>query len=974
MVRRLMVSAALVIGLLLVAAAGLIAFRIALAEAVLSSQLASLGVPAARLNVASLDLHRMVVTDIALGDGGELRVDAVTLNYNPDALLAGRLEEAAIDGLRLRLDFSGRGPALGSLQPLLQGGEGSGGAGMMPAVVILSRGRIEAVAPAGDMATAVSGRWRPMAGTVTLTLSDFALPHVALETSRLDVEATPERITATAKAHGDRDALDLDLRATVESWRRDPTLALALEGSLLPAAWTIPPLPPVGEGRMALSLQIDGRLPPVQQAPLDATALNWLFGANLRGRLRASMRDIAYRDRAQGISGTLDLAVTVADGDLDIEIADEGRIRIARIDPALLDAIGVPAVAPGLRDAGARVAFPVGDAPLRMRLRPTAEGADLAVSGTADAAMGETALEVRADGALTLDKGFAVRRVSFSRADMRLRELTVGGHRLEQLHLTGTMDGPPGDLEGMGNLTADLAASRIETLAVGAATLDLAGDFHWVDHRLDIRQRGDGSASVASLGLGKVARVAKPFALRLTDGALTLDVMPGGLALSHALTVRPEPMNIDLPRPDAAPLVLRAEAGTFLLEGGSQPGAAYRGKLTLARGRLAIPDPGFSAETVSASIVFPAAAGERLAQFAIGQLLHTATPAYFAPLRVDGEIARRKDTFVLKAAGVGGGGGLRLSVDGRHRIANGRGALQLRVPEITFRKGASQPADLFPLLRDVRDATGRVGVTAEFAWGGGDIQSKGMLDIAGVSFTTDVVTVEGLETRISLDGLLPPSSLPGQEIAVRRIDPGLPLDDVAIRFQVEPAQSPRLRLEAARARFAGGWLKVAEAIFDLPRPHGDFGVGVDDVDLGLLLSLLKVEGLSATGRLAGTIPVALADGAVAIENGQLAAEGPGVLRVQSEAAAAALGGTGEQVALMLSALEDFRYDALSATLDMGTGGDAVAMVRMQGHNPAVLDGYPFAFNIGLSGNPGELLAALRQGGQLSRDLVRPEVR
>jgi hypothetical protein len=974
MVRRLLMSVALAIGLLAIAVSGLIVFRTMLAEAVLSSQLASLGIPAARLTVASLDLHRMVVTGIALGDGGEVRVDAATFAYSPGTLLEGRLEEAAIEGLRLRLDLSGAGPPLGSLQPLLQGGQGGGGAALLPAVVSLSRGEVVAVAPTGDMAAVVSGRWRPTAGTAMLTLSDLALPHVALETSRLDIEATPDRIVATARAHGNQDSLDLDLRATVDSWRSDPRLALALEGSLVPAAWNIPPLPAVGEGTMALSLQIEGRLQPIQRVPLDATALNWLLGANLRGQLQASLRDIAYRNRAQGISGTLDLAVTVVDGDLGIEIADEGRIRIARVDPALLDALGVPAVTTGLRDARVTVTLPLSDAPLRLRLRPTAAGADLTVSGAAGLAMAQTALEVRADGALALDKGFALRRVSFPRADLRLRHLTVGEYRLEKLHFTGAIDGSPGDLEGTGDLTADLGTTRIETLAVGATGIALTADFHWIDRRLDIRQRGDGTASVASLGLGKVARVARPFALRLADGALTLDMMPGGLALSHAITIRPEPVTVDLPRPDATALAIRAEAGTILLEGGSRPGESYRGKLTLARGRLAIPDPGLTAEAISASLVFPATVGERLAQFTIGQLLHTASPAYFAPLRIDGEIGRRKDALLLKATGSGAGGGLRLSLDGRHRIADGRGELQVGIPETIFRKGALQPADLFPLLRDVRDATGRAGGTAKFAWGPDGLKSEGRLDMAGVSFLTGTATVEGLDSRISLDGLLPPSTVPGQEISVRRIDPGLPLDDVEAHFQLEPAAPVRLRLEDARARFAGGRLSVDEAVLDPSRPRQEFGVGVDGVDLGLLLTLLKVEGLSATGRITGTIPIVVIDRAVTIRNGQLAAEGPGVLSVQSKAAAAALGGAGEQVALVLSALEDFRYDALSATLDMGIDGDAATMVRMQGHNPAVLEGYPFAFNIGLSGNLPKLFVALRQGAGLSTDLVRPELR
>ena len=51
MIRRLLVFASLAIGLLAIAAAGLIVFRVALAEMLLPSQLASLGVPAVEVRV-----------------------------------------------------------------------------------------------------------------------------------------------------------------------------------------------------------------------------------------------------------------------------------------------------------------------------------------------------------------------------------------------------------------------------------------------------------------------------------------------------------------------------------------------------------------------------------------------------------------------------------------------------------------------------------------------------------------------------------------------------------------------------------------------------------------------------------------------------------------------------------------------------------------------------------------------------------
>ncbi len=982
MLRRVMIGAALAAGLLVIAAFAVVAFRIPLAEALLSSQLASLGVPATRLTVSSLDVRRLVVTDIALGDGGELQADSVTVTYSPKELLSGRVAQAAIDGVRLRLDLTGAGPPLGSLQTLVPDGaaerpgdgDGAGAAAPLPAAVILSRGRIEAVLPSGEVAATVSGQWQPLAGTATLAVGDVALPHVVLDDAGLEVEVTADRIAVTGQARGPQEALDIDLHATVDSWRRQPMLKLALEGTLDAAAWRSPPVPGVATGTAALALQLEGRLQPLPARWVEADALPWLLGSELRGRLQGSAGDVTWDDGAHGISGTLDLAATVADGELSIAMADDSRVGIARLAAAIVDASGLAAIAPGLIDGAVTATVPFASGPT-FRLRSHPDGATLAVSGGVEVALADNAMELHADGTLSLDSGLAVERVSFPRIELGFHNLTlVGGHRLRWLQLTGAIGGQLDDLSGTADLTAALAAARFAELAVGDSRVALAADISWTHRRLEIRQRGTGTASLASVVLGAQAQLAKPLAVRLADGALAVDLAPDGVRLTHRVTVRPEPVNVDLTRVDGPPVVLHAAAGPVRLAGGFEPGAPYRGRLTLGASSLAMPELAFAAEAITASLAFPAVAGERLARFSVGRVAHAADPAYLAPLRIDGEVTRQTDAYEMAAAGTGADGGLRITARARHRVADGRGTLRLDVPEIAFEKKGLQPARLSPLLGDLRSATGRIAASGEFAWGPGGLESKGTLDLSEISFVAGDMPVAGLGARISLAGLLPPATPPGQEITVRQIDPALPLDDVAVTFQAEPAWPPRLRISGAGAKFVGGRLGVGPTLVDLSHPKQEFDLAVDGVDLGLLLTLLKVDDVSATGRLAGTIPVTIADGTAFVGNGQLAADGPGVLRVKSEAARAALGGAGESVALMLSALEDFRYQSLAATLNMGAGGNISVMTRMQGHNPAVLDGYPFAFNIGLDGKLSELLVALRRGARLSTDLVRPRLR
>jgi hypothetical protein len=45
-------------------------------------------------------------------------------------------------------------------------------------------------------------------------------------------------------------------------------------------------------------------------------------------------------------------------------------------------------------------------------------------------------------------------------------------------------------------------------------------------------------------------------------------------------------------------------------------------------------------------------------------------------------------------------------------------------------------------------------------------------------------------------------------------------------------------------------------------------------------------------------------------------------------------------------------------------------IGLEGANPAVLDGYPFRFNINLSGELAPILAAVREGRRIGAELLQ----
>ena len=107
-----------------------------------------------------------------------------------------------------------------------------------------------------------------------------------------------------------------------------------------------------------------------------------------------------------------------------------------------------------------------------------------------------------------------------------------------------------------------------------------------------------------------------------------------------------------------------------------------------------------------------------------------------------------------------------------------------------------------------------------------------------------------------------------------------------------------------------------------------------------------------------------------VEQARLEATGPGVLRYVSADAAVALQSGGASVELMLQALEDFRYDELTLDADMDANEEVKLLLSILGHNPKVLDGHPFRFNIALTSDLSPILEALRQGYELTDSLFR----
>jgi hypothetical protein len=355
------------------------------------------------------------------------------------------------------------------------------------------------------------------------------------------------------------------------------------------------------------------------------------------------------------------------------------------------------------------------------------------------------------------------------------------------------------------------------------------------------------------------------------------------------------------------------------------------------------------------------------AKVASARLTDNATPRRFAPLKLRGGVNLRFGVVDGELyAGVAGQDDWPVRFNVRHDLEHGAGNGSLRDLKLQFAPGGLQPGHVVAALSQVEDLSGTLEAGAQATWTAGSVDGVGQVQASNVGFTMPDGKVEGLELKLLLKDFMPFETAPGQLLSIRKIDTAVPLQNLEMRFHLSSKPDrpflPTLTIEKADVDVLGGRVGLEPVVVEPGTSIEDLEVALRprNFDLAELLKLISVDGLTGSGSIGGRIPVSMSGGGVAIHEGVLSASGDGVIRYQSEQAKKVLAGQGEQMELMLRALENFQYTRLSITINKAPAGEAQLLLRMLGSNPEVLEGHPFQFNINVTGNVDRLIEPVLQ--------------
>jgi len=320
-------------------------------------------------------------------------------------------------------------------------------------------------------------------------------------------------------------------------------------------------------------------------------------------------------------------------------------------------------------------------------------------------------------------------------------------------------------------------------------------------------------------------------------------------------------------------------------------------------------------------------------------------------------------------------------IDIAYRFKDGQGTADVDIPDLRFTPKGLQPQYLVSSLKGkIAEVQGLVQAKIKLAFAAGQpLQSSGTAKIMDMNFGTLPGPLTGVNTEMSFSNMFPLQSQGRQTLTVDKFDPGFPLENGVIEFEMIP---DGVKVYSARWPLGDGFFSLDPFEWLYSNQTNRVVMRIENVSIGEFLKDVGDGALTATGDIEGTLPIVMSGVDVRVENGELWVKDGGVIQYRSEQldSISELDGTDERaVAAMragncrdaaFEALKNFEYQELRVKIDGALDGPIDVYLKADGKNDNVLGGQPFLFNINLQGELLNILRSFNTNAQIKSELAR----
>jgi translocation and assembly module TamB len=267
------------------------------------------------------------------------------------------------------------------------------------------------------------------------------------------------------------------------------------------------------------------------------------------------------------------------------------------------------------------------------------------------------------------------------------------------------------------------------------------------------------------------------------------------------------------------------------------------------------------------------------------------------------------------------------SVDIVHDLSAGTGRAVLDVADLRFGRTLQPDALTHLTLGVVANVEGTVNGRGEIRWSPAGVTSDGLFRTAGTNLAAAFGPVTNLSGEIRFTDLLGLQTAPGQIVTIGEINPGLPVTNGVLRYQLLPNQ--QVAIEGGEWPFASGRLSLEPTILDLGAAKPRYlTFRVEAMDAAAFLQGFDFENINATGIFDGVLPIVFDENGGRIVDGRLTVrQGGGSLAYVGQLSQEDLGNWGN---IAFQALRSVRYQSLQVILNGDLDGEMVTQVRFAG--------------------------------------------
>lgn len=305
-----------------------------------------------------------------------------------------------------------------------------------------------------------------------------------------------------------------------------------------------------------------------------------------------------------------------------------------------------------------------------------------------------------------------------------------------------------------------------------------------------------------------------------------------------------------------------------------------------------------------------------------------------------------------------------------HNLATTAGSFSLRTDRRfdLNQEGVSLANLLTPWQNPYDLDSGKVSFKATGSWAPGrDLQLSNFVAVTGGSGFYKQFLFKGLDLRHDLAVLPRLRSKSVGSFSLQQLIGGIDIHDIhagLIFLPVKTGPLPQILVKDFNTSVFDGIISCPEILYDLNHPDSHFVMNINKIDLGTLLKLIKKDDLHVNGRVSGTIPVNVKGKDISVNDGLLYNEPPGGEIRYTPANMNQSGITG----YALKAVEDFHYNSLKTTTRYAPDGQLDLDISLEGTSPKLETSRPVHLNIHAEQNLPALMQSLRFSKGLTDEL------